>query len=579
MGLVSPGRKSRPPLLMLLLAALVVDRTFAAPSTDSLVSDTAALTFLERFGYMGDTSSGSVLPSDNLRTEEGFRAALRRMQKFAGLPPTGRLDQATARMMKARRCGVPDVIGHAERVRRYALQGSKWDKTHLTWSVMDFPSRADRSMIRSQIGKALRVWSDASKLRFTEISPQSVRSDAKGAADIAVTFARLDHGDGYSFDGPGTILAHAFFPGDGMGGDAHFDADENWITGTPQSNSNEVSLFAVAAHEFGHSLGLSHSSVPGSLMYPYYQGVKEDFVLPYDDKMGIQRLYGLKYATKWAPMDPISPRTSTRPPKTPAHPDQQPPPREPQDPRRGPLTPTLAPDKPDPCLTGIDAISVIRREVFIFKGQYFWRINDNGLNPNYPVEIGVFWYNFPKNLEKIDAVYERPDQNIAFFSGKKYWLFSGNRPLPGYPRPLTDLGLPATLTHLDAALVWGHNGKTYFFSGDKYWRYDETDRSVELDYPRHIRMWRGVPHGVDAAFQYSDGQTYFFKDHHFWRFNDRRMHIYNRTHRVGEWFGCPVAKPSYADEQSSAGAGIALARGTSWVILASLLAVALAGRS
>ncbi|KAG0425428.1 hypothetical protein HPB47_027406 [Ixodes persulcatus] len=100
-----------------------------------LVKMASRQTFLERFGYMGDTSSGSVLPSDNLRTEEGFRAALRRMQKFAGLPATGRLDQATARMMKARRCGVPDVIGHAERVRRYALQGSKWDKTHLTWRL------------------------------------------------------------------------------------------------------------------------------------------------------------------------------------------------------------------------------------------------------------------------------------------------------------------------------------------------------------------------------------------------------------------------------------------------------------
>ncbi|KAH7955428.1 hypothetical protein HPB52_000872 [Rhipicephalus sanguineus] len=90
--------------------------------------------FLERFGYMGDTSRNAVLPSDNLRTEQGFRAALRRMQRFAGLRPTGQLDAETMAMMKRPRCGVPDVIGHAERVRRYALQGAKWDKTDLTWS-------------------------------------------------------------------------------------------------------------------------------------------------------------------------------------------------------------------------------------------------------------------------------------------------------------------------------------------------------------------------------------------------------------------------------------------------------------
>ncbi|KAH9376619.1 hypothetical protein HPB48_005830 [Haemaphysalis longicornis] len=89
--------------------------------------------FLERFGYMGDTSRNAVLPSDNLRTEQGFRSALKRMQRFAGLSPTGKLDEATMAMMKRPRCGVPDVIGHAERVRRYALQGAKWDKTELTW--------------------------------------------------------------------------------------------------------------------------------------------------------------------------------------------------------------------------------------------------------------------------------------------------------------------------------------------------------------------------------------------------------------------------------------------------------------
>lgn len=53
-----------------------------------------------------------------------------------------------------------------------------------------------------------------------------------------------------------------------------------------------TSLFAVAAHEFGHSLGLSHSSVKGALMYPWYQGIPPNLVLPEDDRNGIQQMYG-----------------------------------------------------------------------------------------------------------------------------------------------------------------------------------------------------------------------------------------------------------------------------------------------
>lgn len=53
-----------------------------------------------------------------------------------------------------------------------------------------------------------------------------------------------------------------------------------------------TSLFEVAAHEFGHSLGLLHSSVKGALMYPWYQGVQPNLVLPDDDRNGIQQMYG-----------------------------------------------------------------------------------------------------------------------------------------------------------------------------------------------------------------------------------------------------------------------------------------------
>lgn len=86
-------------------------------------------------------------------------------------------------------------------------------------------------------------------------------------------------------------------------------------------------------------------------------------------------------------------------------------------------------------------------------------------------------------------------------------MFNGNIPAPGYPKPLTALGLPDDLDHVDAATVWGHNSKTYIFSGTMYWRYDdETDR-MELDYPRDMSIWKGVGYNIDAAFQWHDGNN------------------------------------------------------------------------
>jgi matrix metalloproteinase-16 (membrane-inserted) len=123
------------------------------------------------------------------------------------------------------------------------------------------------------------------------------------------------------------------------------------------------------------------------------------------------------------------------------------------------------------------------------------------------------WRELPPSLTHVDAVYEHNDE-IIFFIGKQYWRFGDGITLrPGFPKPLTSLGISPTVERIDGAMIWGHNKKTYLFSGSLYWKLREDDRvfRVEPDYPRDMAIWKGVPYNIDSVFKWKDGNVYFFQ--------------------------------------------------------------------
>ena len=166
-------------------------------------------------------------------------------QAFAGLRVTGQLDPATMDVLHTPRCGVSDV--------QRATADAKWRKKRLTYSVQSRVPNIDPATVDDILKAAWASWEAAADLKFTRVEA--------GQADLIISTGR---GSRAGFDGPGGTLAWAQLP---SGNDQpllmRFDVDERWNT--------EIMLLNVAAHEFGHLIGLDHDAQnSGSLMAPFY---------------------------------------------------------------------------------------------------------------------------------------------------------------------------------------------------------------------------------------------------------------------------------------------------------------------
>uniref|UniRef100_A0AAX7U9W6 Matrix metalloproteinase-9 n=1 Tax=Astatotilapia calliptera TaxID=8154 RepID=A0AAX7U9W6_ASTCA len=602
--------------------------TFPGDIPKNMTDSELAENYLKNFGYM------NTVERSGFQSMVSTAKALKRMQNQLGLEETGVLDKETLDAMKKPRCGVPDVANYQ------TFAGDlKWDHKDVTYRILNYSPDMDSAIIDDAFARAFKVWSDVTPLTFTRLYD--------GTADIMISFGKKDHGDPYPFDGKDGLLAHAYPPGEGIQGDAHFDDDEFWTLGkgavvkthfgnangatchfpfsfegksystcTTQGRTDNLpwcsttadydkdkkygfcpsellytfdgnaggapcvfpftflgeeydscttegrsdgyrwcattgnfdqdkkygfcpsrdiaviggnsegdpchfpfvflgkeyhsctsegrgdgklwcsttdsydddqkwgfcpdqgySLFLVAAHEFGHALGLDHSNIREALMYPMYS-YAEDFSLHSDDISGIQYLYELALC--------------------PPH-----------------LTPNRLPTHLTPSLMG-EQLTHPTLSHSSFPNKHYWKMS--GSSNAGPFSISNKWPALPA---VIDSAFEDSlTKKLYFFSGSRFWVYTGQNVLG--PRSIEKLGLPNNIQKVEGALQRG-KGKVLLFSGENFWRLDVKAQTIDKGYPKFTDVvFGGIPSDAHDVFQYQ-GHTYFCRDRFYWRMNSRRQ--------------------------------------------------------
>ena len=185
----------------------------------------------------------------------------------------------------------------------------------------------------------------------------------------------------------------------------------------------------MAVHEFGHSLGLEHSNVRDSIMYPWYKGYLPNIQLTNDDTRGIQALYGKS-------REKIAKTSVTNPP-------------------RSIIYTVIKPQKKN---------NISR--TFLLSGKPSTQTPTNGVTdkptptePTIPVENDVC------SIPYYDTFFLAPDGKTYAIKGTQYWIISSRTGLESGPHKVTDLweGLPQKV---DAAYKRS-SYRLVFFSGSR----------------------------------------------------------------------------------------------------------------
>lgn len=149
-------------------------------------------------------------------------------------------------------CGVTEQMLEDFR-RRNPLR--KWQKTHLRWYVADRLPGVGQMEMLTAYRQSFAAWQSVCGLTFEQTKQHSL-------ADLIILTRSIDGRNG-------TLAEHQLPPGNDMPLRGWFDIGEGWTVSSPPQRG-KIDLVAVATHEFGHGIGISHIQSPRNLMNPVY---------------------------------------------------------------------------------------------------------------------------------------------------------------------------------------------------------------------------------------------------------------------------------------------------------------------
>jgi len=242
----------------------------------------ALLEYLQYFGYIlkDEPSISEVI------------VAIRRFQEQFGISETD-IGAKTVRAMEWPRCAVKESLV------QQAANPARWGTNQISYFIRSRDTDLPQDLWDSCMKTGFDVWSSVTPLKFFKVDKQS---EANFVIDVG-------QGRADDFDGPsGTLAWFQLVPQAGYRGQifGKFDIGETWVA---DSTKRGIILTHVAAHEFGHGLGLMHSNKSSALMAPFYSptiGTPQSN----DDISRIQALYGKNVAPTPTPV-PVPTPTPT----------------------------------------------------------------------------------------------------------------------------------------------------------------------------------------------------------------------------------------------------------------------------